>query len=332
MKFRILISITAVVLLLAALSFKSDPLEGYEWRTIETVGEPIPVEENSFVEVGGKLYVVGGRGVQEMSVFDPATSTWSRAAAPPVELNHIQAIVYKGEIIVCGAMKDAYPHEVPLPSLYIYNPTTDQWREGAKLPEHRIRASGGVVVYKDKIYFVNGIQDGHWTGHVNWFDEYDPKTGTWKELPNSPTARDHFAAAVVGDKLYCIGGRRSNGAERRVFQETVDNVDIYDFKTGTWRTADAKLPTMRAGAGVVTIGDEVLVIGGESASQQTAHSEVEAFNVKTERFRKLPSLVRGRHGTGALVYKNKVYTAVGVGNRGGSPKLMTIEVFEKVKK
>ena len=299
----------------------------YTWKIINAVGSYLPREECDFVNVKGMFYLLGGRKIQDINVFNPKTSVWTTAAAPPVELNHFQAVVYKDEIYILGAMNMGYPHEKPLDHIYIYTPATNTWRTGAEIPKDRLRGSGGTVIYKNKIYFVCGIQDGHWTGGVTWFDEYDPQTNQWKKLPDAPVARDHFKAVVVADKLYCIGGGQSNAMEKKLLDKTIDEVDSYDFKNGTWTVATEKLPTQRTGVAVVAIDNEILVMAGESLAQKISHNEVEAYNLKNRQFRKLPPLVEGRHAGAALYYDKKIYAVAGVGNSGGSPLLSSIEVF-----
>jgi N-acetylneuraminic acid mutarotase len=303
--------------------------ENYSWKIIETAGNYIPREECDFVVVKDKFYLVGGRGINDVNIFDPKTNTWSNGAKPPVELNHFQALVYKDEIYLLGAMTGRYPHEQPVANIFIYNPKTNAWRTGDEIPADRRRGSGGAVVYKDKFYMVTGIQDGHWTGNVTWFDEYDPRTGKWTKLADAPVARDHVRAGIVGDKLYLIGGVQSNTLEKKGLAGVVDAVHMYDFKKRQWTTASAKLPTLRAGNSIVVIKNELFVIAGESDKQRKAHNEVEAYNVKTNSFRTLAPLVEGRHAGGAVLYKGKIYTVAGVGNAGGSPLLKSIEVFSE---
>lgn len=303
--------------------------ENYTWKILETNGNYIPREECDFVLIKDKFYLIGGRGINDVNIFDPETNTWTSGAKPPVELNHFQAVVYKDEIYLLGAMTGRYPHEQPVANIYIYSPKTDTWRIGDEIPADRRRGSGGVVVYKDKFYMVTGILDGHWTGNVTWFDEYDPKTGKWTKLADAPLARDHVRAAVIKDKLYLIGGMQSNTMERKGLANLIDGVDVYDFKKRQWSTASAKLPTLRAGNTLIAIKNELFVIAGESAKQRVAHNEVEVYNVTTNSFRTLAPLVEGRHAAGAVFYKDKIYTVAGVGNAGGSPLLKSIEVFSK---
>ena len=178
------------------------------------------------------------------------------------------------------------------------------------------------------IYVVAGIQNGHTDGHVSWFDAFDPATGEWTQLPDAPRPRDHFQVAIVDDKLYAIGGRRSSAATGQTFELTVPEVDVYDFTTGEWSTlpAESNLPTERAGTTSVVLNGEILVIGGESAAQQPAHAEVEALNPATGQWRTLAPLNTGRHATQAVEHEGKVYVAAGSRTRGAT-EINSQEVF-----
>lgn len=311
------------------LSFFSQAI-AQEWQVVEAENSCTNRHENSLTAVGNKLVLVGGRGIKALEVYDPKTNTWKQYAETPLEMHHFQAVAYKGELWVLGAFTGGYPHETPVPNIYIFNIDKNEWRKGPEIPEDRRRGAAGAFVYKDKIYVVCGIQDGHWDGHVGWFDEYNPNDDTWKKLPDAPHVRDHVHAAVVDNKLVVAGGRRSTAKIGQVLNLLEPAVDVFDLKTGQWSTLPEaqNLPTLRAGASSVVLGKKVLVIGGESDAQVPSHSEVEALDTKNMTWEKLPSLQNGRHGTGAVTVKGKVYTVAGSGNRGGGPELNSIEVFE----
>ena len=299
------------------------------WTTITPIANaPAPREEAGYVEAGNKFYLVGGKGIDSVKVYDPVNKSWANKTKPPVELNHFQAVSLDGLIYAAGAFNGVYPREVPVSQVYMYNPATDNWLAGSSIPVARRRGAGGTVVYKNKIYLVGGITDGHWTGSVNWFDEYDPATNTWKLLTNAPRVRDHFQAAVVNDKLYLIGGRRSSGSTGEFYNLTVPQVDVYDFTTSLWSTLPvaSNLPTPRAGASTVVLGNEILVIGGES-TQATAHVQTEALDVVTNTWRRLADLKQGRHATQAVKSNNGIYIESGAGNQGSSSLLSTQESF-----
>lgn len=312
-----------IALLLAACAV---PLAA-DWRTLEPEGEPLARHECSLAELGGKLYLVGGRGEKPMNVYDPATNRWSDAAQPPLEIHHFQAVAFGGKLYVVGALTGKYPHETPVPNVLIYDPATDAWTEGAEIPESRRRGAAGAVAHQGKIYVVGGIVDGHWEGTQAWFDEFDPKSSQWRTLPDMPNSRDHFQVGVVGGKLVAAAGRHSSAKTGETFKLSVGPTDVYDFKSGKWSTA-AAIPTERAGTASVIYNGRYLVMGGESGIQEAAHSEVEAFDPKTGKWASLPKLERGRHGMGAVVLKGKIWTAAGSGNRGGGPELTSLEVMD----
>lgn len=298
------------------------------WEVLKTTNEASPRHENSFVELDGKFYALGGRVDKPVEEFDPKTNTWKQLAEVPINFHHFQALAFEGEIYVIGAFTGGYPHEKPIPHFLIFNPKINTWREGPKIPEDRLRGSVGVFSRKGKIYLVCGIIDGHYDGHVAWFDEYDPNTDTWTVLPDAPRPRDHFGAVMVGDRAYVAGGRTSHAAIGKVLDLTIAEVDYYDFKTGTWHTETIGLPTPKGGTSSIGHKEFLVVMNGESNTQELSHSEVEVLNTKTGEWSNLPDLNQGRHGTGLVYYKGRLYVAAGSAKRGGGPELSDIEVLE----
>ena len=322
---------SSIIIVLVIMSFQqveAQHLDQYAWNTIDAEGEPVARHEAAFIEVNGVFYLMGGRRVQEVSIFNPETNMWTSGAKPPIEIHHFQGFSYQGKVYAIGAFTGKYPHETPLEHAYVYDPESDSWSQGFSMPKDRIRASTMANVYKDKLYIACGITDGHWNGHEKWFDVYDFKTKTWEKLPDAPRARDHATSVVCNDKLYLLGGRRSSGHIKKVMDLTVPEIDVYDFKTGQWNTLNTQVPTERAGCTSICIGDNILFSGGESMIQKKAHSEVEVLNTKTETWSTLPSLETGRHGTQFIWYKEQLFIASGCSERGGSSELKSIEVFK----
>lgn len=325
-----------LILLICSLGFvgcqnreKMDTENEKSWKIVVTSdgSEPRQRHEAAFVGIDDKFYLLGGRGVLPTSIYDTKTNSWSEGSPPPIELHHFQPVIFESKVYIVGALTGGYPEETPVPNVYIYHPNTDSWEKGHKIPEDRRRGSTGNVLYQDQIFIASGIKNGHVGDHKKWFDRYDPITGEWEVLADAPRERDHFQAVLAGDKMALVAGRLSNAPEN-TFNLTISEVDVFDFGTELWSTLEAKLPTERAGNMAVFYEEEVLVVGGESSSQVVAHSEVEALDLKAGTWRSLPSLQRGRHGTGVFEFNGKLYTASGSGNRGGEPELFSLEVFE----
>lgn len=304
-------------------------LQNGNWQALKAVdgSQPVKRHEAAFVKVGQKFYLLGGRRMNPVSIYDTNTKKWTNGAVPPIELHHFQPVVYGNDIYILGALTGGYPGETPVEHIYIYKTETGQWKKGAAIPKDRLRGGAGVALLKDKIYLSCGIKDGHRGDHKNWLDVFDIKTGEWSKLPDAPRPRDHFQSVIANDKLYNIGGRTTVAADNP-FKNTIGEVDVFDLKTKNWSTISDPIPTKRAGNFTLLLGDDILVFGGESFTQEKAHSEVEALNVNTHFWRTLPPLPVGRHGTGAVILDNKIYTASGCGNRGGEPELSDLWMFD----
>lgn len=323
---------TAIGLLLTSglLIFVLNASSQSGWMLLDdSGGDPSFRHENGYVKSGDKFYLIGGRGDRPVDIYDPAADSWTAGATAPVNMHHFQAVAYDGKIYVMGALTGNYPEEPPVPNIYIYHTETDEWEQGPEIPEDRRRGAAGAVVYNDKIYLVGGIQNGHTDGHVLWFDSFDPQTGEWEVLTDIPRHRDHFHAAIVDNKLYAVGGRRSSAATGQVFELTIPEVDVYDFETGTWDNLPpaGDLPTERAGTTALSTGTHLIVIGGESASQEPAHAETEAYNPATGEWTSLSPLNTGRHGTQAILHEGKIYIAAGSQVRGAD-EINSQEVLE----
>ncbi|MDF7809193.1 kelch repeat-containing protein [Pontiellaceae bacterium B12219] len=307
-------------LLLAGSAFAAE-----KWETLKTKGEPKARHEAAFVEFEGEFYLLGGRRIQEVSIFNPETKTWRSGTKPPIEVHHFQPVVYDNKIMIVCAMTGKYPKETGLEKILIYEPKKDAWSWGDEIPAARRRGSASVVNVDGKLYVIAGIINGHMGGYVDWADLYDPETGTWTQLKDAPHKRDHFQAAYLDGKIYAAGGRTTSKETGQLFDLTVPEVDVYDISTGKWSVLKRNLPTPRAGNSTAAIGNDIVVAGGESMARKEAHSEVEAWDTEKEKWHDYPSLQQGRHGTALILHENCIYTCSGSGGRGGGPELTTTE-------
>ncbi|MFK7845924.1 MAG: kelch repeat-containing protein [Rhodothermales bacterium] len=302
------------------------------WSTVITTNDPNERHENGFVAYNDKLYLIGGRGLKRVQSFDPATGAWTDGAFPNFQMHHFQAVVHNDLIYVIGAYSGTCcDAEFGISNIWTYNPQTNAWVEGDEIPVDRRRGSTGAVVYNDKIYIVGGIEGGHGDPATayNWFDEYDPATGQWKVMPDAPRARDHFHATLFNGKLYLIGGRNTSASS--ITGDTIEEIDVYNFATNSWSTlpSSKNIPTPRGATASILYQGKILLIGGETASQEIAHNETEAFDPISETWSTLSPLVVGRHGTQAAIVDNAVYLAAGSAQKGGSPELDSVERYEE---
>lgn len=297
------------------------------WKIIETEGSPTARHEASLVAYKDKLYLIGGRRMNPVDVYDPATNRWEERSTPPIELHHFQAVVHGDAIYILGAMTGGWPNETPVDRVIAYYPERDVFEFLHEIPKARQRGGAGAVVYDDKIYLVGGITNGHMDGYVAWTDTYDPATGDWQVLEDAPHARDHFQAVIADDKLYAMAGRKTRHRTGEGFDLTNTYGDVFDLSTHTWHpvTENMAIPTKRAGNMAIAWNGQVWVGGGESGTQVVAHNEVDIYDPAMGQWYEGPALARGRHGSGFAILGGYLYTASGTGNRGGEPELETLE-------
>ncbi len=105
------------------------------WELLETNGEPHARHEAAFVEFEGKFYLLGGRRIQPVSIYDPQTNRWIEGSPPPIEIHHFQPVAYKKRIHLVSAMTGPYPNEYGLDRVLTYIPSKDEWEFTHTLPD-----------------------------------------------------------------------------------------------------------------------------------------------------------------------------------------------------
>lgn len=94
-------------------------------------------------------------------------------------------------------------------------------------------------------------------------DEYDLRTGKWRQLPDAPHVRDHFQAYRYKNRVYLMGGRDSQSDDFLSFNAASKMIDIYDFATNSWTSTSDILPYPgHAGGGVAGFAETMIVAGG----------------------------------------------------------------------
>jgi hypothetical protein len=316
-----------LILLLAILAFglttiSANAADTWEYHNTSDGSKVTARHEAAGIVLGNKFYVFGGRGLRPLELLDTIENKWTIEQNSSFEINHFQPVVWNGKIYAIGAFTGPFPHETNVSHIKIYDPASKSWSDGAEIPVARRRGSTGAVVHDGKIYIHGGNTNGHDGGAVAWFDEYNPTTNEWKILPDSPNVRDHYVAALVGDRLIAAGGRSTHYPN--YLDNKVSKVDSYNFDTGSWETSMDDIPTPRAGTATVAHENDVIVIGGE-ATVGNAESAVEALNVNTGKWRALSSLLTTRHGMAAGIINDVLYVASGNKSTGGGQELDSVE-------
>jgi N-acetylneuraminic acid mutarotase len=117
--------------------------------------------------------------------------------------------------------------------------------------------------------------------NTNEVNVYDPRTDTWRQLRPMATKRGLLKVAVVGDRLFAIGGRADTG-------EFLRTVERYDPRRDTWQTV-APMHTGRGNPAVAVADGRTFVVGG--ASPEGALRTTEVYDPEADRWRQLDVLL-----------------------------------------
>ncbi|MGH7260938.1 MAG: Kelch repeat-containing protein [Nitrospiraceae bacterium] len=92
-----------------------------------------------------------------------------------------------------------------------------------------------------------------------------PPPGIWTTLAPAPTTRTEVAAAVLGGKIYVLGGFAEPSLSNLPSLTITNRVEVYDPATNAWTTR-APLPVGLHHAAAVVVGNRLYVIGGYTQS------------------------------------------------------------------
>ncbi|KAF2847316.1 galactose oxidase [Plenodomus tracheiphilus IPT5] len=265
-----------------------------------------------------------------MQFYSIPDDTWTSRAPVPRALNHLNVAVVKGKIYVLGGLTESGNATTrawsAVSDSWVYDPIVDTWESVLAMPLNEARGSAAVGVYDGKIYLAGGMTMLELFGNrtqdtVSIVSIYDTRNRTWLTVPKPakqiPEGRDHAGAAVIGSRMYILGGR--NHAQLNV-KDTVFILDLCNLEAG-WRTSDERMPTARGGVTAGTIGRKIYTFGGEGnpAAENKVFDEVEVYDTVANRWESVGTMVVPRHGTYAVGVGRGVYIPGGGVVQGGAP-------------
>jgi large repetitive protein len=95
-----------------------DVLTG-QWIEVDKNASITPRHEACFVMVGNKAYLLSGRGVKPVDIYDPVTRTWTAGPVPPLEIHHTQCVAADNKIWIVSSWTGGYPRERNTDSIYV---------------------------------------------------------------------------------------------------------------------------------------------------------------------------------------------------------------------
>ena len=239
-----------------------------------------------------------------------AAGKWVKLAPFPEPAEELFGVAAGGKMYVMGGLAPGWK---PRGLVYEYDPAADKWtkKKPMALSSHHV----AVTELNGKIYAFGGFVPPQ-SGPPAWLPidnvwEYDPAEDSWKALAPMPTKRGSPVAAVVGGKIYVIGGR--TGAAFISVATNTNIVEEYDPASDSWGASKARMPSARSAVASGTYRDRIYIAGGEfqDDSMMAAFRALEAYQPPTNSWAILPRMPVPRHGLAGGVVGNRLHLVSG---------------------
>lgn len=130
----------------------------------------------------------------------------------------------------------------------------------------------------------------------------------WTSKLASSTAREYAAAATLNDRIYVVGGQRTDAGT--VPGPVTGVVEAYDPRTNTW-AAMPSMPTARQGLVAAVANGKLYAIGGSIDGFGTAVGTVEEFDPATQMWTVRAPMPNPRHFAAGAQVGGRVVIAGG---------------------
>jgi Ca2+-binding RTX toxin-like protein len=291
-------------------------------RDAWTPGPPLPIAVDHVMgaSLGGTVYVFGGytsNGAPSDRAFALRDGTWEALPSMPEPRAAAGAAAAGGEIYIAGGIGS---NDLATSTL-VFDPSgSGSWTSAPGLREPREHL--GVTSFDGRVYVLGGRGGGDLSASTEVFN---PKTGSWRRLPDMPTARGGVAAGATRDGFLVVPGGEGASTDDGTFPQ----VEAFDVEHERWVSLPP-LPTPRHGLGVVGIGNTLYTLAGGPQAGFAFSGVVEAIDlgalVALRCLGKRPTLV-GSPGRDVLVGTDSrdVIASLGGPDRvrgGASPDLL----------
>lgn len=272
----------------------------WSWSRVEAGGlQPSSREGHAAVEVGNKIYVLGGcvqgiRCFNDVHIFDTDLLSWSQEPftgdAPEPRGGHSATLVGTDIYVFGGANSDS-----TFGDAYKLDLVKRHWTRAVPsgcpaIPSRRTNHAAAADA-NGRIYIVGGydadsnflddmwILDVHAGSSASWEDPGTFPIVWEKPAPTGeiPSAREGHSLTLVDRKLVLFGGYTKSGS-------VSNDVLVFDLDNQEWARpsiAGAMLPAPRQAHSAARHGREVVIAGGCSVSDSTPECYNDVWSLST---------------------------------------------------
>lgn len=188
-------------------------------------------------------------------------------------------------------------------SLWIYDPRSQSWSEGAAPPDSRLAPAAAAA--RGRLYLIGGAVDRK---TVDTTLVYDPARDRWSYAAPMPGDRMGAAAVELEGKIYVLGGEGWTGIKN-------DDMSVYDPAKNTW-TARRKLPMSRSHAAAAAAYGRLWLFGGDGPNESSPWNLYSrrgwSYDPSRDDWSELPQLEHPLAFSRAVVVDKKIYIVGGM--------------------
>ena len=255
-------------------------------------------------------------GVQSEEAVFSAAARWAEAQQPaPAE----GAVLELMRHVRFARMRLEFVQQTVKPWPMLQSSACKEMLLDALVPDVGVAAPAARVGMGPRaVYALGGFDDSKTT--LSSIEVYDAPSNAWAAGAAMGSARADAAAAVLGGKLYVLGGIGGGvlGLTR------LNTAEAFDPRSGAW-AAVAPMSTARSCLAAAALGGRLYAIGGQSSSGSQL-SSVEAFDPQSGRWAAVAPMSTKRSACGAAVLGGKIY--VGGGWNDDNDSLSTVDVYD----
>jgi N-acetylneuraminic acid mutarotase len=184
----------------------------------------------------GKIFKLGGVQVtngkwnyhMDFEQYDPAEDAWTMKAAWTYQREPLDLVAIDDRLFVVGGGAFSGPE---VHSLREYDFAADRWVLRPDMPALRAHTvHPTLTVLNGRIYtFGGGYRAGGGWRSSDCAQSYDPKTDAWQELPPLAEAKIGMGVAVVGNRIYLLGGEKMGASGQSDQNERSRDIEIYEI-------------------------------------------------------------------------------------------------------
>jgi N-acetylneuraminic acid mutarotase len=285
---------------------------------------PFPVQQlHAAVLNQSQIWLAGGltgsseasaQATKQTEYFDTALHVWNNGPPLPFAVHHAMLVTYKNQLWLIGGFLTSPTNLEAAASNKVLILKNGHWTSGPSL--HHARAAGAAVVVGNKIVVFGGRTGGKVEAEVKPTEVFDGKS--WHDAASIPFPGDHLGAVSDGTYAYAIGGRNLKSSANN------NHLQRFDPVTGQWSQL-TPLPVANSDMGVVYVDGQIVTFGGENAF--SVFNTVRSYNLATKAWLTLPNMAQARHGMGAAVVGNSIYSIDGAQLPGHAGSTRTLQLL-----